>query len=275
MSLPTDNTLDSLNGDSLETRMLQYQNVAACNGDLYREFIRRTDCIPFLKEHRDWVEGNKWGFGSRSFHYLWLLIIDYVLRLFNGTGKALEIGVYKGQVISLWALCARHLHGKLDIHAISPFEGNLPRSLLARMLKVRLSPTLRRLRRVGSLYAQDDYLRACNEIHERFGLSFADVNVVQSDSTAPAAINAVKDKLFEVIYIDGDHSFESVLSDIRTFAPLLKKGGLLVMDDAGCNLPGDGYWKGISSVSEACEIIPAMGFRNVLNISHNRVYIRE
>jgi hypothetical protein len=47
------------------------------------------------------------------------------------------------------------------------------------------------------------------------------------------------------------------------------------MDDASFNLPGaenNEYWKGHKSVSDACDIIPDLGFKNVLNVGHNRIY---
>ena len=48
----------------------------------------------------------------------------------------------------------------------------------------------------------------------------------------------------------------------------------LVADDAGCELPGTVFWKGHESVSRAARELPALGFTNVLNVGHNRVYQR-
>jgi len=47
------------------------------------------------------------------------------------------------------------------------------------------------------------------------------------------------------------------------------------MDDASCDLPGEGYFKGYSAVSTAARIVPSLGFENVLNIGHNRIYRRN
>lgn len=35
----------------------------------------------------------------------------------------------------------------------------------------------------------------------------------------------------DVLFIDGDHSYESVLSDLRTYGSLVKKGGLMLVHD--------------------------------------------
>jgi hypothetical protein len=44
------------------------------------------------------------------------------------------------------------------------------------------------------------------------------------------------------------------------------------MDDASYFLEGSRFWKGHREVSRASEIIEGLGFRNILNIGHNRVY---
>ena len=73
-------------------------------------------------------------------------------------------------------------------------------------------------------------------------------------------------------YIDGDHAYVAVCTDIRDYAPLVAAGGLLAMDDAACFRPGKTFWKGRESVSKACETFPPLGFKNVLNVGHVRVY---
>jgi len=62
--------------------------------------------------------------------------------------------------------------------------------------------------------------------------------------------------------------------DVIRYSPLIRKGGLLIMDDASCDLPGEGYFKGYPAVSQAAAIVPSLGFDNVLNIGHNRVFGR-
>ncbi|HWP34039.1 MAG TPA: class I SAM-dependent methyltransferase [Thermodesulfobacteriota bacterium] len=261
--------------DSLAARIAAYRNDAAHNEALYREFTRLADAVPFLKRHRDWVEVNRWGYGDRAFHYLWLLLLGD-LAATGGPVSALEIGVYKGQTISLWALVARECGFDVRITALSPFEGNLPRQpRLLRRLRMRLDRRYREACLAGNLHRRDDYLRRCREIFEAFGLDFEAVRVIRGYSNDPVVAARLAGERFALVYIDGDHSLEVARSDIATYGPLVAPGGYLVMDDAGCFLPGSGYFKGLETVSVAAEDIPALGFENVLNVGHNRVYRRR
>src|SRR4051812_25161223 len=61
---------------------------------------------PELKAHRLYFTGNRRGFGEHVFHVMWSLLLEqFKPRDF------LEIGVYRGQVISLVALWNR-IHGR-------------------------------------------------------------------------------------------------------------------------------------------------------------------
>ncbi len=109
----------------LEKYFAEYRPTAQQNDSPMEAFEGNTNSISFLKAHRDWVEQNSWGFGDRAFHYMWYLILrDDVLN--RATPELLEIGVYKGQVISLWTLIAAHLQRSAMITAVSPFESARP-----------------------------------------------------------------------------------------------------------------------------------------------------
>jgi hypothetical protein len=77
---------------------------------------------------------------------------------------------------------------------------------------------------------------------------------------------------FEIIYVDGDHTLAGARHDFQTFGPKVATGGWLIADDAGCDLPGTAFWKGHPAVTQAVAELPALGFKNVLNIGHNRVF---
>jgi predicted O-methyltransferase YrrM len=56
------------------------------------------------------------------------------------------------------------------------------------------------------------------------------VHVVEHDSQCglPAALRGVS---VDMLWIDGDHDYESVASDLRTFAPLVRTGGQICGHD--------------------------------------------
>ena len=256
-----------------------YQCTAEGNDRVYREFTALTDSVPFLKAHRDYVEANSLGMGFRAFHYMWLLVLDDLRRRF-GAVSALEIGVFKGQVVSLWGMIGHEMGIPIRITALSPFAGNQPRLRIVRSLMRRFSRRYRERRQTGSLYYDDDYLDATRSIFERFAGPFDRVRIVKGLSTDPAIHRTVASETFQLVYIDGDHSYEAVASDIAGYAPLVAPGGYLVMDDASFYLPtvdnaATPFFKGYESVARACEAIPDLGFVNVLNVGHNRVYRRN
>ena len=255
-----------------------YENTAVHNDALHAECTRRTDTLPYLRHHRDIVESRGWGTGDRAFHYHWYLLLQE-LCVRNPRPELLEIGVFKGQVISLWALIAKELKLDLQITAVSPFEGNLDLSLQARLvtaIRKRLSSSYRKrmaaIMTCGNTYPKADYLAIVREVFTTFDLSFDSIRTLKGRSADPDVLARVRERSYGLIYVDGDHTYEGALSDLDLYGPLVEPGGFLVMDDAACDLPGSGFWKGYPTVTRACARLPELGFTNVLNVGHNRVY---
>ena len=105
----------------------------------------------------------------------------------------LQIGVYRGQVISLWTLIANLLNFSCEVHGISPFAP------------------------VGdsvSRYPEEiDYWSDTLASFELLGLNRA--ILVPALSTDAAALQHIASKNWDLIYIDGSHDYEVVLSDYR------------------------------------------------------------
>lgn len=265
--------------EDLSHWIARYENTAEGNDHVFQRFTALTDTVDYLKEHKDFVEANNWGMGFRAFHYLWSLLLDDCHRRF-GPFRAMEIGIYMGQVISLWGLIARKQGMEVSITAVSPFAGNQPRLRWVRSFKKRFSSQYKAQKEAGSLYYDDDYLGRTQQIFEKFAGPFEAVDVHQGLSTDRDIINAVSGRRFAIVYIDGDHSYRTVRADIESYAPLVAPGGYLVMDDAAFFLPtvvnaDTPFYRGYESVTRACEAIEPMGFDNLLNVGHNRVYRRE
>lgn len=262
--------------DTLHSRIERYVCTAGHNDQLFDEFTRLTDTVPLLKRHRDWVESNGWGYGDRALHYLWYLILNDL----NGRHRrinALEIGVFKGQVISLWDFICRNIALDVNITAISPFEGNVSRfgrNVWVHRIRKVLDANYRRTYRDHNLHTIADYYGLNEIIFREFGLDFNKVRALKGYSNDPEITGSVGGERYDLMYIDGDHSYEGAKGDIENYSHLVKPGGYLVMDDASWSLPGNNFFKGFENVSRACELLPSFGFKNVLNIGHNRLYVR-
>lgn len=261
----------------LETCIANYRLTAEHNDALWKSFEQKTDTVSFLKAHRDWVEEKSWGFGDRAFHYMWYVLLrDDVLK--RPSPRLLEIGVYKGQVVSLWALIAERLGQAVEIAGVSPLKGGRPRFADNRVLHRCAQLISRRYRqdvRSANLYKEVGYRDAVHRIFDEFGLQSASVNLLTGYSQDDSVRAQLAGRSFDLIYIDGGHRYEEVAQDLDFYAPRVAPSGYLVVDDASCNLPGTAFWKGHESVSRAVTDWGAPGFVNVLNIGHDRVYRRN
>jgi predicted O-methyltransferase YrrM len=64
--------------------------------------------------------------------------------------------------------------------------------------------------------------------------------VVVHRETSVDAAAAVADGSLDWVYVDGDHTYDGVRSDLEAWAPKLEPGGLLMGDDYG----SFGWWEG-------------------------------
>ena len=181
------------------------------------DFSRRNDlyaymhhhfhniCPSEVREHRVYYKQGRRGFGEDAFHAMWFTL----LREFRPK-QCLEIGVYRGQVISLWALIARSLGFCCDAHGVSPFTS------------------------IGdkvSVYLRDvPYLEDTLSNHRHFGLH--EPTLTRAFSTDSAALEHIRSRRWDLAYIDGNHDYEVALADYELCRDNLADGGLLVMDDS-------------------------------------------
>lgn len=240
-------------------------STAAENDADFALFHQATESVRFLRQHRDLIEMREFGFGERAFHAMWLeLIRERAYASPDRTLDLLEIGVFKGQVISLWALISRLLRLPLAIDAMGPLSGEGPTDPAARAEAYRCGE--------GNIVPPDDYPALIADLFARCALDLSAIRFLRGMSQQPEIIAAAK-SAYDLIYIDGDHAEAAVRADLANFAHRLRPGGFLVLDDAALFLEG-GFWKGFEGPSKAAEDLPAMGFRNVLNVGHNRVFQR-
>lgn len=158
-----------------------------------------------VRKHRMYYKREGRGFGEDAFHAMWFKLLEEYRPQ-----QCLEVGVYRGQVVSLWALIAQQLNFSCDIHGISPFT---PAGDLV------------------SKYLQNiDYLEDTLMHHRHFKLS--EPTLLRAFSNEPTALTHIRSRRWDLIYIDGNHDYEVALSDYEVCKENLADGGLLVMDDS-------------------------------------------
>jgi len=204
-----------------------------------------------LREHRAYFESCGRGFGERSFHVMWFLLFrEFAPESF------LEIGVFRGQTLSLAALLARHFNLRCFTQGISPFShaGDS----------------------VSKYWCDVDYYDDTLKNFEHFSLP-APV-LLKAFSTDKAAAELIASREWSCIYIDGNHDYEIARQDWNLCSAHLRPSGLIVLDDSGLTtnyvprpILSSGGHPGPSRLAQ--EIDHSL-FREILQVGHNRVFQR-
>lgn len=203
-------------------------------------FTEKVNTDPKLKAYRDWIEEKIFGFGERSFLWMWKLLIDEI-----PAPEFLEIGVFRGQILGL----IRLLSPKASITGITPLDNT------------------------GGHW-ESDYAADIKLLHTTFKLK--QPRIIKGLSTDDEVLAEAGKKEYDIIYIDGGHSYDVARHDVYRYSSFVKVGGYLVIDDAGnkFNMP-EGHFKGIEEVSKAVdELLPNEYYEEVFNVMHNRVFMR-
>jgi hypothetical protein len=157
-------------------------------------------CPKWIINHRKYFKDK--GFGEDAFHAFWFDII----RTFKPE-RLLEIGVYRGQVISLWALIGKELDIEMEVVGISPLNNSAD---------------------TVSSYVSMDYE---SDIYSNFLHFSLDLPIIKKGLSRDY-IDFIRTGDWDLIYIDGSHDYEDVLLDLESAYVGLKKGGLVILDDS-------------------------------------------
>lgn len=125
-------------------------------------------------------------------------------------GVLAEIGVWQGG----FSRRILQLRKPRELHLVDPwqFVASLPERMYG-----------------GSVAkSQSDMDAIMTSVVRQFGESPA---VKVHRSTSLEAARRFTDRYFDWVYIDGDHSYAAVLSDLNAWFPKLKVGGKIVLDD--------------------------------------------
>jgi hypothetical protein len=242
---------------TLESVEKLYKDAPEIHSTIWHSFKELVNRTPELKAHRDWVVYNQWGYGNRALHWMWNLLIDNAPPKFS----MLEIGVFKGQTLSLVALLAKLYNKDVQIFGITPLTG------------------------AGDKYNQHpdiNYEEAIATIFAQFGLDAHNLNLIEGLSTNQRMIDiATQCGPYSLVYIDGCHDYEVVVSDIKNYGEMVEFGGYLIVDDASNDLKiPNGLirldWRGLPDVTNAVNHVLDIDkrFKLVFAVGHNKVYQR-
>lgn len=218
--------------------------------NLVRGFTDMVNQDSQLHDYRNWIESHAFGFGERCFLHMWKLIVDDMPDEFTFC----EVGVFRGQILGLIGMLAERTDKKVKRVGISPLDST-------------------------DGHWESDYEADIKRLHDKFGIK-PDYEIIHGHSQEHWVIKKAQEMTFDIMYIDGGHAYDVVVSDLDNYDKLVKRGGYLVIDDCNnrINMP-DGMFRGIQSVSDAVdERYPPFTQRNdwelQLNLVHNRVLKR-
>ena len=200
--------------------------------------------------HRRFFQTDKRGFGEDAFHVMWYLIFKKYRPK-----TILEVGVYRGQTLSLFSLLSHKLNINSEIHGISPFTSSGDK----------VSKYLEGLNYyVDVLKNFNDFSLPTPNLHKGFSNEFIMKKVIDS-------------KPWDLIYIDGNHDYEIVKQDFTNCSLNLKSGGLIVLDDSALYTAYKPYsfsTAGHPGPSKIAQEIDRKLFKEMLSVGHNRVFKR-
>jgi predicted O-methyltransferase YrrM len=132
-------------------------------------------------------------------------------------GVFVEIGVWKGKSITFMAERVRDLKKKIRIYAIDTFEGTAD---------------------VPSLMQDPDV--ASGSLYEKYNENIAPVSeyIYTIRESSHTAHTIFLFQSIDVLFIDGDHSYDAVKKDIELWYPKVKPGGIISGHDFGDHAPG-------------------------------------
>lgn len=224
-----------------------YENTVEWHDALYNEFTEKVNTDTILSAHKAY--GDHSIYGDRPFHQLWNLLVQEMPKSF----KFLEIGVFKGQILSLIGMLAAQYNKNAVVVGISPFDGAGD--------KYSIYP---------SLPYRDIVMNTCTH----FGVT---PTLITGRSSSLSCVGQVQDYgAFDLIYIDGSHDYDDVIFDILTYGPLVSSGGYLVMDDSSTDR-NMSAWNGHEEVGKAVQKyldVPDSGFTHKFALGHIRLFQR-
>jgi hypothetical protein len=213
----------------------------------YKVFENSYKVLPEkIIEHREYFKSNGRGFGEDPFHAMWY----YLFQQYQPK-NVLEIGVFRGQTLSLFNLLSKFFDYECSVTGISPLE--------AVNDSVSSFPT--------DVNYEEDIIKNFNHFN------LGDPNLVRSSSIERKARQVIKSKKWDLIYIDGNHDMPYVISDYMNCVDALSDNGIMVIDDSSLyrGLEIQGAFKGHVAPSQVLDAIAVNELQHILTVGHNNV----
>ena len=241
--------------NSLTSLEQHWQDNAEYQSALLENFRTKLIQDPSLYSHRQWVTANNWGYGVDELHWMWKLISDS----FEPNAKFLEIGVFKGQTISLMSFLNDHNTKNTQIIGLGPLDSSGD--------NVSQHPNI-------------DYWAAIKHIYLRFcsQTQWNNLKIIRGYSN-DTLIKSMAGSIapYDCIFVDGCHDYDVVVDDINTYKEMVKVNGLIVVDDCnyGSNFPLN-VWGGFPEVTQAIQehLDTDSRFKTVAKVAHDKIWRR-
>lgn len=203
---------------------------------------------PVLRAHKKYFSEENRGYGEEAFHTMWYLLIERYKPL-----SFLEIGIYRGQILSLVSLLSRHFETDCTVAGISPLSpaGDS------------VSTYLKNLDYRADILANFTYFK------------LPEPELIKAYSQDPDAVDFITSRSWDMIYIDGNHDYEIVKLDWAVCSSAVKRGGLIILDDSGLGTaykPTVFATAGHPGPSRVASEINEHEFEEILQVGHNRVF---
>ena len=210
--------------------------------DLYAkyEFDYHFRVPSYVRHHRNYFQKSNRGFGEDAFHAAWFSLFSSIKPR-----KCLEIGVYRGQIISLWTLVAQKRNFEVDVWGVTPLTTAADSV---------------------SDYPDVDYGYDIALNFAEFGLGTPQLKIGFSND--PSIVVWIKSQKWDLIYIDGGHEYETVLSDFLLAVEVINPCGIICLDDSSLNLSVRGKFKGHPGPSKVVAEFAMQSMTYLFTVGH-------
>ena len=199
-----------------------------------------------VRNHRKYFQAEGRGFGEDAFHAAWA---DVIKRYRPTT--ALEIGVYRGQTISLWSLLGEIYGFRLNVHGLTPMNDSGDSV---------------------SSYKKLNYEEDIRKNLNHFNLP--EVNLVKEYSDSKAGREFIMSRDWDLVYIDGSHDYLTVLSDFELATEAVRVGGLIVLDDSSLYTTFTRSFRGHPGPSKVLRDHTSPRLKLILSVGHNNFFTK-